>query len=152
VIVAYRQVNNSSAIPWREQVKLISKWCCLVCSRRTHLVGIRTGECIASIDSHMLFNNQYCSNVFKMMCCVFYCRRKPCSDFENWLMIILIDCHYFKVFPHFPWYYNLHTDTYLISELQFSLWSMFIIYLHNPSRLNLHSNTPMNGYWSSDIK
>ena len=42
-----------------------------------------------------------------------------CSDFENWLMIILIDCHYIKVFPHFPWYYNLHTDTYLISELQY---------------------------------
>jgi hypothetical protein len=42
-----------------------------------------------------------------------------CSDFENWLMIILIDCHYIKVFPHFPWYYNLHTHTYLISELQY---------------------------------
>jgi hypothetical protein len=44
-----------------------------------------------------------------------------CSDFENWLMIILIDCHYtcIKVFLHFPWYYNLHTDTYLISELQY---------------------------------
>jgi hypothetical protein len=42
-----------------------------------------------------------------------------CSDFENWLMIILIDCHYIKVFPHFPWYYNLHTDAYLISELQY---------------------------------
>ena len=34
-------------------------------------------------------------------------------------MIILIDCHYIKVFPHFPWYCNLHTDTYLISELQY---------------------------------
>ena len=42
-----------------------------------------------------------------------------CIDFENWLMIILIDCHYIKVFPHFPWYYNLLTDTYLISELQY---------------------------------
>jgi hypothetical protein len=42
-----------------------------------------------------------------------------CSDFENWLIINLIDCHYIKVFPHFPWYYNLHTDTYLISELQY---------------------------------
>ena len=41
------------------------------------------------------------------------------SDFENWLMIILIDCHYMKVFPHFPWYYNLHTDIHLISELQY---------------------------------
>jgi len=40
VIVAYRHVNNSSAIPWREQVKFISKWCCPVCSRLTHLVGI----------------------------------------------------------------------------------------------------------------
>ena len=38
--VAYRQVKNSSVIPWREEVKFISKWCCLVCSRLTHLVGI----------------------------------------------------------------------------------------------------------------
>jgi hypothetical protein len=48
-----------------------------------------------------------------------YKMKFTCSDFENWLMIILIDCHYIKVFPHFPWYYNLHTDTYVISELEY---------------------------------
>jgi hypothetical protein len=52
---------------------------------------------------------------------MYYTDTKWNSDFENWLMIILIDCHYtcIKVFLHFPWYYNLHTDTYLISELQY---------------------------------
>ena len=33
-------MNNSSAIPWREQDKFISKWWCPLCSRLTHLVGI----------------------------------------------------------------------------------------------------------------
>jgi hypothetical protein len=71
----------------------------------------------------MLFNNQYCSNVFMKF---------TCSDFENWLMIILIDCHYMKVFPHFPWYYNL--DRTAKVEAKVDTWLKWINIENNITR------------------
>jgi hypothetical protein len=46
--------------------------------------NLKNWERIASIDSYMLFYNQYCSNVFLNEVLCLYCRGKPCFLLSLW--------------------------------------------------------------------